>query len=48
VRNRYLPSTIGFFFGESDGSETEVDLEFIGKARDALMEGATVLYDSWW
>lgn len=43
-----LPATEGFFFGVSDGSETEDDLDFIAKARKALAEGKTVFYDSWW
>lgn len=48
VRDDLLPETIGFFFGLTDGSEREDDLEFIAKARQALAEGAAVLYDSWW
>jgi hypothetical protein len=43
-----LPVTAGFFFGESDGSEREDDLEFIEKARKALAEGKTVFYLAWW
>ena len=43
-----LPDTTGFFFGNSDGSETEDDLAFITAAREALAEGYTVYYDSWW
>lgn len=43
-----LPETDGFFFGSSDGSETEDDLEFICKARDALADGLCVAYTSWW
>ena len=35
VKAGNLPYTQGFFFGESDGSETEDDLAFIAKAREA-------------
>lgn len=48
VRAGELPATRGFFFGESDGTETEDDLAFIAKARTAIAEGDTVYYDSWW
>lgn len=43
-----LPGTYGFFFGESDGTEKEGDLEFVRKARAAISEGYKVFYDSWW
>ena len=43
-----LPDTCGFFFGASDGSEIEEDLDFIAKARAAIAAGQTVFYDSWW
>lgn len=43
-----LPHTEGFFFGASDGSERDDDLEFIEKARDALLHNMTVFYSSWW
>lgn len=48
IRAKELPHTIGFFFGETDGTETEDDLAFIAKAREAIAEGLTVYYDSWW
>lgn len=48
VRTGNLPYTTGFFFGATDGTETEDDLTFIGKARDALSAGLTVFYTSWW
>lgn len=48
VRARTLPATAGFFFGVTDGSETEDDLAFIRKARDALGAGLAVFYWSWW
>ena len=43
-----LPGTAGFFFGESDGSEKEDDLDFVRKAREAIKDGYKVFYDSWW
>lgn len=43
-----LPSTAGFFFGESTGEEQEDDLIFIAKALDALKAGKHVYYYSWW
>ncbi|MEZ5692256.1 MAG: hypothetical protein R3D99_00080 [Altererythrobacter sp.] len=43
-----LPSTSGFFFGQSDGSESSDDLAFVAKAREAIEAGRTVYYDSWW
>lgn len=45
---RRLPRTSGFFFGESDGTELEDDMQFIAKAREALAAGLTVCYSSWW
>ncbi len=48
VRGGRLPQTSGFFFGRSDGTEIEDDLAFIAKARQAIGQGLTVLYDSWW
>lgn len=43
-----LPVTSGFFFGASDGSERDDDLEFIAKARAAIAGGKTVFYVAWW
>ena len=43
-----LPSTSGFFFGESTGEEESDDLEFCKQATQAIGEGYTVYYDSWW
>ena len=48
LRAGNLPSTSGFFFGETDGSEFADDLEFIRKARDTLRGGRAVYYTSWW
>jgi hypothetical protein len=38
--------TAGFFFGGD--SDNHYNLEFIKKAREALDNGLTVVYDSWW
>ena len=45
-----LPETSGFFFGQSSGDEDEVnqDLQFCKDAIQAIEEGYTVWYDSWW
>jgi hypothetical protein len=43
-----LPETRGFFFGESDGSEYNEDLEFVKEAIQAIEDGDKVYYDSWW
>jgi hypothetical protein len=49
IKNDELPeSEGGFFFGKSDGTETEDDLGFIRKARQAIAAGLTVFYSSWW
>ena len=48
VKRKELPTTSGFFFGHSDGSEIEDDLLFISKARQALAEGLTIYYTAWW
>ena len=48
IKNKRLPDTSGFFFGNSDGDEVNDDLEFVNKARTALAEGKTVYYTSWW
>jgi hypothetical protein len=43
-----LPSTSGFFFGDSKQEINFADLEFIEKAKQAIKEGYTVYYDSSW
>jgi len=43
-----LPETSGFFFGKSFGDEENDDLEFCKLASEAIKEGYTVFYDSWW
>ena len=42
-----LPETSGFFFGKSDGSEKDDDLQFISEARAAL-KTHDIYYTSWW
>lgn len=48
IKNGNLPQTSGFFFGQSDGSENEDDLQFIKDARLAILDGFSVYYTSWW
>ena len=48
VRFGTLPSTSGFFFGESTPDDREDDLEFIKRARAAIAEGDAIYYSSWW
>jgi hypothetical protein len=48
IESSRLPHTEGFFFGASDGSERDDDLEFIDKAREALLHNMTAVYSSWW
>lgn len=43
-----LPETTGFFFGRSDGSEKEDDLDFIAKAYAAIDRGLTLYYAASW
>ncbi len=50
IRDYNLPDTSGFFFGQSGNGYEEIkdDLEFVSKAREAIKEGKTVYYTSWW
>jgi len=48
IENGDLPQTAGFFFGQTDGSERDEDLEFVDKAIEAINEGYSVYYNSWW
>jgi hypothetical protein len=48
VRTRTLPSTEGFFFGNSEPEDQAGDLKFIAKAREAIAAGKFVYYTSWW
>lgn len=45
-----LPDTSGFFFGQSgtDDETLKDDLEFVRNAREAVADGRTVYYTSWW
>lgn len=49
INSKELPETGGFFFGDdSDEYYKENDLEFIRDARNAIKDGYTVIYTSWW
>jgi hypothetical protein len=48
VKNRSLPETDGFFFGQSDSEDMDLDIQFIADARAALRDGYYVFYTSWW
>ena len=50
IKQNDLPDTSGFFFGESanNDEENDNDLAFVAKAREAISNGRTVYYTSWW
>jgi hypothetical protein len=48
IKDGSLPDTSGFFFGQTDGDEVQDDLDFVTKAREAITDGKTVYYTSWW
>lgn len=48
IKDGSLPDTSGFFFGQTDGDEVQDDLDFVSKAKEAIKEGKTVYYTSWW
>ena len=48
IKDGSLPDTSGFFFGQTDGDEVQDDLDFVAKAREAITDGKTVYYTSWW
>jgi hypothetical protein len=49
VKNKQLPSTSGFFFGnEADDYYRESDLKFIQMARAEMFLGLKVFYNSSW
>lgn len=50
IKERTLPSTSGFFFGESsnDDDTVEHDLRFVAEARMQLSLGNMVYYNSSW
>jgi hypothetical protein len=48
IKDGNLPDTSGFFFGNTRGDEDEDDLLFVKEAREAIANGNTVYYTSWW
>ena len=53
IVNNELPETGGFFFGSDSYEDYEEnymvnDLKFVKEARQAIMEGDEVIYNSWW
>ena len=48
IKDGNLPDTQGFFFGNSMGDEDTDDLDFVSKAKEAINNGRTVYYTSWW
>ncbi len=48
ISNNNLPQTAGFFFGTTNGDEVEDDLQFVRNAKEAIAEGYSVYYSSWW
>lgn len=43
-----LPHTEGFFFGESQPEDMDLDIAFIKAAKEAMSQDMEVYYDSWW
>lgn len=50
IKEKMLPHTSGFFFGESDADDESIkaDLNFVKDAKEAIFSGDRVFYDSWW
>ena len=49
IKDSELPETSGFFFGDdSDEHYKEETLEFVEQAKQAIDDGYTVIYSSWW
>lgn len=48
IDDNALPPTTGFFFGESTPDRITQDRDFIKAARQAIADGMTVYYTSWW
>ena len=50
LKNDELKHTPGFFFGGEEiyPADIKATNEFIATARDAIQNGLTVFYDSWW
>lgn len=47
INENSLPQTSGFFFGYSRDDKKD-DLQFVKSAREAIANGQTVFYTSWW
>ena len=50
IKNRLMPGTTGFFFGNNplNNDSDSSDMKFIAKARAEIANGRAVYYDSWW
>lgn len=48
VRDRALPHTTGFFFGESSDEDMAPTIQAMEDAIEAIRAGDIVEYDSWW
>ena len=48
TNERKLPHTTGFFFGASGRDDDAPTVEFCRRARQAIADGKTVVYDSSW
>ena len=48
LRRTSLPKTSGLMFGQSVSSDAFGDLLFLERARQAIRDGYTVYYSSWW
>lgn len=53
IKNRLLPKTSGFFFGQDsydyyDSEMQKADLEIINEAKQAIKDGYDVVYSCWW
>jgi hypothetical protein len=48
IRNKSLPKTSGFFFGSSNGSESENDLMQLQEVLNAIKKGYKVYYQASW
>jgi hypothetical protein len=53
IKNRLLPKTSGFFFGEDsydyyDSEMQKYDLEIINEAKQSIKEKYEVVYSCWW
>lgn len=48
IMGEALPTTTGFFYGESRPKDAKLDIAFVRAAKKAIAEGKDVYYDSWW